>query len=54
MFDELIKEIKKLEQNTSYSMKILCDEEGYVDKECPDSKCLKIQSLCRRLKSIIR
>lgn len=41
MFDDLIKEIKKLEQNTSYSMQILCDEEGYVDKECPDSKCLK-------------
>ena len=40
MFADLIKEIKKLEQNTSYSMQILCDEEGYVDKECPDSKCL--------------
>ena len=40
MFDGLIKELKKLE-HTSYSMKILADEEGYVDKECPDSKCLK-------------
>lgn len=40
MFDGLIKELKKLE-HTSYSMKILADEDGYVDKECPDSKCLK-------------
>lgn len=40
MFDGLVKELKKLE-HTTYSMKILADEEGYVDKECPDSKCLK-------------
>ena len=40
MFDGLIKKLKKIE-HTSYSMKILADEEGYVDKECPDSKCLK-------------
>ena len=38
MFDGLIKELKKLEK-TSYSMKILTDDEGYIDKECPDSKC---------------
>ena len=40
MFDGLIKELKKLE-HASYSMKILTDEEGYIDKECPDTKCLK-------------
>ncbi len=33
MFDGLIKELKKLEHATTYSMKILTDEEGYVDKD---------------------
>ena len=40
MFEGFIKELKKIE-NSTYSMKIMSDEEGYIDKECPDSKCKK-------------
>lgn len=40
MFDALLNEIEKI-KNTSYSMRVLADREGYIDKECPDSKCLK-------------
>lgn len=39
MFKNAIKAAKKLESGTQYSMSILPDEDGYYDKECPDSKC---------------
>lgn len=39
MFDDLIKELKKLEKN-SLSIPIVPDEEGFIDKECPAKDCL--------------
>lgn len=39
MFDELIKELKKLER-TSITFTVEMDEDGYYDKECPNEDCL--------------
>ena len=39
MFDELLKELKKLEQTTSVSVPIESDEKGYVDRQCPAENC---------------
>ncbi len=40
MFDDLIRELDSLKE-FKYEMKIMSDEEGYVDKECPREECLK-------------
>lgn len=40
MFDDLIKEIKKLEKGLTVSIPIASDEKGYVDKECPREDCM--------------
>ena len=40
MFEEILKTLRKLEGTTTYSSKIECDDEGYIDKECPNDKCL--------------
>ena len=40
MFDDLILELDSLKE-FKYEMKIMSDEEGYVDKECPREECLK-------------
>lgn len=40
MFDDLTRELKKIE-HTTYEMPILADNDGYVDKECPNINCLK-------------
>ena len=37
MLDELV---KRVEETDSYTLKIISDEEGYLDKECPSGKCL--------------
>lgn len=40
MFEETLKLLKRLEQQKTYTMDILPDEDGYYDKECPNEKCL--------------
>jgi hypothetical protein len=39
MFEKLLKELKKLEQN-KISIPVEKDEDGYVDRECPNDECL--------------
>lgn len=39
MFEELIKELKKLEKN-GVPVPVKMDEEGYYDRECPNVECL--------------
>ncbi len=39
MFEGLIKQMKKL-QETSVSVPVNTDEEGYLDRECPSKECL--------------
>lgn len=39
MFDDLIKEIKKLEKGITLSIPIEADKDGYLDKECPGKEC---------------
>lgn len=39
MFDELIREIKKLEQPRQISIDVALDDKGYYDRECPSPKC---------------
>lgn len=39
MFDELLKELKRLEQTTSVSVPIETDEKGYADRQCPAENC---------------
>lgn len=40
MFDDLIRELKQLEQGMEVSVPIDPDEDGYLDKECPSEACL--------------
>lgn len=41
MFENILKELKNLErQPVKYSFPIEVDEEGYIDKECPNEECL--------------
>lgn len=39
MFEELLKELKRLEQTKSVSIPIESDEKGYADKQCPAENC---------------
>lgn len=39
MFDDLLKELKKMEQGIQVSVPIRADEKGYVDKQCPNEDC---------------
>ncbi|MCZ0867145.1 hypothetical protein O0V09_18260 [Dasania sp. GY-19] len=39
MFDELSKELKRLEQTKSISIPIESDEKGYADRQCPAENC---------------
>lgn len=39
MFEKLIKELQKLEQN-KITIPVEKDEDGYVDRECPNENCL--------------
>lgn len=40
MFENLLKELKRLEQRTSISVPLEDDAEGYLDRECPAESCL--------------
>lgn len=40
MFDELLKEIKRMKKTRTYTMQVLPDSDGYFDKECPNQECL--------------
>ena len=39
MFDEIIREIKKLEQPRTVSINVALDDKGYYDRECPNPEC---------------
>ncbi len=39
MFDELIRELRHLNETQSVSVPIHCDSEGYLDRECPAQEC---------------
>lgn len=39
MFDETIRAIRRLDGTTSISASISCDEDGYLDRECPSEEC---------------
>jgi hypothetical protein len=38
--DNTIRELKKMENSKNISIPILPDEDGYLDKECPNPSCL--------------
>lgn len=40
MFEEMLKTLKKLGNSVYYETSIEVDEDGYIDKECPNDKCL--------------
>ena len=40
MFDELIRELRKMEGSQEIRVSILPDAEGYLDRECPSVACL--------------
>lgn len=40
MFDNLIRELRRLEQQKSVSVPIEADADGYLDRECPAPECL--------------
>jgi len=40
MFEKLLKELKELERTTQISVPIQSDEDGYMDRECPNEDCL--------------
>jgi hypothetical protein len=39
VFDELIRELKRLERGQSIPVTVACDDEGYLDRECPSPEC---------------
>lgn len=39
MFDDLIREVSRLEQTQSISVPIPEDKEGFIDRQCPSAKC---------------
>ncbi len=40
MFDNIIQELKKLEQGIPVSIPIPIDNDGYLDRRCPSEACL--------------
>lgn len=40
LFANTIRALEELDNQTTYSMDVLPDEEGYYDKECPNEDCL--------------
>ena len=40
MFDELLRELKRLEGSTRISISMELDEDGYLDRQCPMQNCL--------------
>jgi hypothetical protein len=39
MFDEVLRELRRLEEAEQIRVSIPCDEEGYLDRECPSPAC---------------
>jgi hypothetical protein len=39
MFDEFTRELRQLSRPTTFSVPILPDEKGYIDRECPMTEC---------------
>lgn len=39
MFDDLIREIRRLDGTHEISVPVAADEKGYIDKECPADPC---------------
>jgi hypothetical protein len=39
MFDDLIREVRRLEQTQTISVPLPEDKEGYIDRQCPSAKC---------------
>ena len=39
MFDDLIREMRKLEQPRQISISVPLDDKGYYDRECPNAEC---------------
>lgn len=40
MFDNVLKELRKLKQTKTYSVPLLADKDGYTDRECAAENCL--------------
>jgi hypothetical protein len=40
MFDELLRELRRLERPQTIRVSISSDEDGYLDRECPAPECL--------------
>jgi hypothetical protein len=40
MFEKILQELQELEGLKHFSIPILPDQDGYIDKECPDEKCM--------------
>lgn len=40
MFDDLFREVRRLERGRRISAPVACDSEGYYDRECPSEECL--------------
>ena len=39
MFDELLRELRKLEKATLVPIQIAVDDDGYFDRQCPAEQC---------------
>lgn len=39
MFDELMRELKRLERGQRIPVTVACDDEGYLDRKCPSTEC---------------
>jgi hypothetical protein len=39
MFEDLIREVSRLEQSQTISVPLPEDKEGYIDRQCPSAKC---------------
>ena len=39
MFDDLIREVRRLEQPQTVSVRLPEDKDGYIDRQCPSAKC---------------
>jgi hypothetical protein len=39
MFDDLIREVSRLEQTQTISVRLPEDKDGYIDRQCPSAKC---------------
>ena len=53
MFENILRELENLgRQPIQYKFPIEVDEDGYIDKECPNEECLfqfKIHTWCRNI-----